>query len=108
MKILSILLIFWLGMGEGDKDIQKTEIKTSAVCDHCKERLDKALKEVEGLKYAFLDLKTFNLKVKYDAEIISLDEIRTLVSKIGYDADDVPANPASYDKLDGCCKKGAH
>jgi mercuric ion binding protein len=107
MKILSILLILFLGYGEG-KDIQKAEIKTSAACNHCKSKIDKALGEVEGIKYAFLDIKTMNVKVKYDASVISLKEIRTLINNLGYDADDQAVPAAAYEKLDQCCKKDAH
>ena len=34
-----------------------------------------------------------------------LDKIKVLISKLGYDADDVKASPEGIAKLDGCCKK---
>ena len=105
MKILSILLILFVGYGEG-KDIQKAEIKTSAICDHCKVKIDKKLREVEGVKYGFLEIKTMNVKVKYDASVVTLNQIRTILNEMGYDADDQKAPAEAYDRLDQCCKPG--
>ncbi|MBL4654727.1 MAG: hypothetical protein JKY33_02775 [Bacteroidia bacterium] len=41
---------------------------------------------------------------------ITIDNIRNAISKVGYDADEVEADPVAYEKLHGCCKKdsGVH
>jgi len=33
-----------------------------------------------------------------------LATIRAAISKLGFDADNVKADPTAYEKLDGCCK----
>jgi len=48
------------------------------------------------------------LTVEYKLGKTSPEKIRTAVSKIGYDADDVVADPKAYEKLPECCKKDGH
>ena len=38
----------------------------------------------------------------------SPEEIKEAISKLGYDADEVKADSAAYNKLPSCCKVGAH
>jgi copper chaperone CopZ len=90
-----------------DKKIAEIKIKTSAICDMCKETLEKNLAFEKGIKKSDLDVESKIITVTYNPEKISPEEIRKAIAKIGYDADDVPANKKAYDKLDGCCKKGA-
>ena len=40
------------------------------------------------------------------SEFTKLDELKNkIISKLGYDADEVKADKEAYEKLDGCCKK---
>jgi hypothetical protein len=43
--------------------------------------------------------------VTYRTDKTTPDEIRLALSKSGFNADDVKADPEAYKKLDGCCKK---
>jgi copper chaperone CopZ len=84
------------------------KIKTSAQCGMCKEAIEKAMSFEKGVKFANLDVDSKVLTVRYKASKTSPDKIRQAVAKTGYDADEVPAVQAAYDKLPDCCKKGAH
>lgn len=89
----------------------KTEIikiQTSAQCDMCKHTIEKAMAYEKGVKKSTLDVPTSVLTVEYNPKKTTPEKIRKAVSDVGYDADDVPANPTAYDKLNPCCKKGAH
>src|SRR5688500_2451615 len=66
-------------------------IKTSAVCGSCKARIEKALKAVEGVENAMLNLNNQNVKVKYNAAVTSPEKLREVVANTGYNADDVKA-----------------
>jgi pantoate kinase len=44
------------------------------------------------------------ITVVYNSKKTDLPTIKTAISQLGYDADDVKADPAGYQKLDGCCK----
>jgi mercuric ion binding protein len=81
-------------------------IQTSAICESCKNRIEKALKASDGVMEANLNLKNKRIKVKYDPAKLTPDQVRTLISKTGYDADGVKADPTSYNNLPKCCQKG--
>jgi copper chaperone CopZ len=85
---------------------QKVLIKTSAECGDCKERIESKLNYVKGVVYAELDVETKELTVKFKSDKITLEEIKKIISEIGYDADEVKANPENQAKLPACCQPG--
>jgi periplasmic mercuric ion binding protein len=88
---------------------QEIKIKTSAQCEMCKARIEKALKKVDGIESAVLNLKTKEAEIKYNPAKTNPDEIRKAIAKIGYDADEEKADMRAYNKLPKCCKKdGGH
>ena len=90
-----------------EKKVEKVSILTSAVCGDCKVRIENGLAYTKGIKDVNLDLETKVATVKYSTSRTSVDEIRKAISKLGYDADDVPADSVAYSKLPACCKKDA-
>jgi copper chaperone CopZ len=52
-----------------------------------------------------LDEAKSTITVYYNPKKTNLQEIKTAISKLGYDADDVKADQTAYASLDGCCKK---
>jgi copper chaperone CopZ len=89
-----------------EKGSQEVKIKTNAECGNCKERIESKLNYTKGITFAELDLETKDLTVKFKSKKISLDEIRKIVSEIGYDADSVKANSVSQNNLPKCCQPG--
>lgn len=92
------------------KSNQKAIIKTVLYCDHCKECETCGLKfktemlKIKGLKMYELDDKAMTFTVYYNAKKTDLQSIKLAISKLGYDADEVKADPQAYESLDGCCK----
>mgnify|MGYP000312526779 CR=1 FL=1 len=84
--------------------LSKIDIKTSAVCNHCKTKIEKGLLKQKGVKEAILNLDNKILTVTYDSDKITPEKLRASISKLGYDADDVKADPVAYKKLPNCCK----
>ena len=84
---------------------QKVKIKTSAICEMCKERIEKQLAFTKGVQESNLDLKDKVVTVTYNAKKTNIDKIKQAINDAGYDADETPSNPKSYDKLPSCCKK---
>jgi periplasmic mercuric ion binding protein len=80
------------------------KIKTSAQCGMCKDRIETALAYEKGIVKSDLNVDTKVLTVTYKPLKINPEKIRVLVSKIGYDADNVPADKLAYSKLPACCK----
>lgn len=106
-SILLTLFVIIAGVGFSQSSKVKTvEIQTSAECGACKERIEGKLNYVGGIKFAELDLETKKVTVKFSTSKISLDEIKHIISEIGYDADDVKSNPESVKKLPACCQPG--
>jgi periplasmic mercuric ion binding protein len=81
------------------------EIKTSAECDMCKTRLEKVLNLTKGVVSSSLDLKTRIVTVTYNPKKIAPAKIRDIISRTGYDADDVKARQGAYKRLPECCRK---
>jgi cation transport ATPase len=88
----------------------QVQLKTSAVCDMCKARLEKSLAYEKGVQAATLDVPTQMLTVTYRPDKTTPAALRTAVQRTGYDADAQPADARAYDKLPECCKKtnGVH
>lgn len=79
-------------------------IKTSVVCEMCTTNIEKAL-SFKGIEKLNVDLKTKIVTVSFDPQQTKPEQIRSAISKAGYDADDIKANPKAYKKLKKCCKK---
>lgn len=103
-SIVLMMLLLAVNSNAQLYELKTAEIKTSAVCEMCKERIEKKVLQLEGVIEANLDIDTKILNVKYDESKISLEEIRTAISKTGYDADDVKREPKAYRKLPKCCR----
>ena len=80
-------------------------IKTSAICDQCKERIEHDLSFEKGVKTAVLDLKTKEVTVVYNPAKTDVEKIRIAITKSGYDADSLMADPKAYRRLPDCCQK---
>ena len=79
-------------------------IQTSAICESCKNRIEKALKATDGIVSANLNLDNKKIKVKYDPTKLSPDQIRAAIAGTGYDADGVKANADAFKALPPCCQ----
>jgi copper chaperone CopZ len=90
---------------QGAAATEQVQLKTSAVCDMCKARLEKALAYEKGVQEAHLDVASQVLTVSYRPDKTSPTALRTAVQRTGYDADSQPAEPRAYDRLPDCCKK---
>ena len=82
-------------------------IQTNAICGDCKERIEGVLNYERGIIYAELNLEDKKVEVKYNSKKTSVEKIRQIISKIGYQADDVAPDKEAQNKLPDCCKPGA-
>ena len=87
---------------------QTVIIQTSAQCGDCKERIEGALNYTKGVKFADLDLESKKVTVKFLTKKTSLEKIKAIIAKIGYDADDVKADISAVQKLPKCCQPNGH
>jgi len=115
MKLYHVVLslfIFFFGfqVNAQNKKNVKAEIKLSIVCDHCKvcetcgDNFKNNILKISGVKMYELNEEKKTITVYYNSNKTDLHIIKTAISKLGFDADDVKADPIAYNKLDGCCK----
>lgn len=89
----------------------KAIIKTHFNCDHCKKcetcgkKFEAELYSTKGIKDFQIDEKNMTIIVVYNPQRVTVPQIRQAISALGFDADEVKADPKAYDKLDDCCKK---
>lgn len=110
-KIATFCLTLFLLMGTlvsfSTDGVKEVKLKTSAICNMCKARLERNVGLSKGVKEVALDVNSKVLTVKYNSAKTDVAEIKKTVSKIGYDADEVVAIQSAHDKLPKCCRKGA-
>ena len=86
------------------KEGKEVTIKTSAECNMCKERIEEKLNYTKGISFANLEVSSKLLTIKFKEDKITLAEIKTIITDLGYDADELKANVESQHKLPNCCK----
>lgn len=111
-SILLVLFTFFsFTLSAQNSKNEKAVIQTTIDCDHCKvcetcgQNFQENLYKIKGLKMYELDEKAMTITVFYNGKKTSLEEIKVAITKMGYDADNLKADPAAYENLDGCCKK---
>src|SRR5690554_3222624 len=102
--IASIFFVFTFLTATAQKG--ELVVNSTVICNMCKDNIENGLAYVDGIRSTKVDVENNTITVKYRAKKISEEEVKEEISKIGYAADDVPANPEAYDKLHACCKKG--
>ena len=64
----------------------KTEIKISGMsCAHCVARVEKSLKDLDGVKEVKVDLETGKATVKYNPKKVEPSKLEDAVKEAGYD-----------------------
>lgn len=108
LLLIAINFIFISGYAKQPK-VQRAEIKTpQAKCEPCKQLIEStAPKYVDGLLKINVIFKRGVTLVQWNPDRTNIEEIKTAIANVGFDADDVTAAPDAYKKLPACCKKPA-
>ncbi|GGA95310.1 heavy-metal-associated domain-containing protein [Puia dinghuensis] len=81
-------------------------IKTPTVqCQECKDRIERYMSHEDGIVKINVDYKKKITTVTYLTDRTNIENIKTDIANVGYDADDVTAEPDAYKRLPTCCKK---
>lgn len=84
----------------------KAKIKTpNALCEACKARIESYLKRMDGIVLVDVNYRKGETTVRYQMDRTDIEQIKTAIANLGYDADDVAANEESYKRLPKTCKK---
>ncbi len=104
-SVFSVLLLSVFSLAFKTEPPAKVKIKTSAICEMCKERIEKQLAFTKGVNESNLDLKDKVVTVTFNPKKTDANKIKQAINDAGYDADETLANDKSYEKLPSCCKK---
>lgn len=108
-KLVLILVISTVSISFAQvkkKALETLTLKTPTVqCQMCKDRIERYMMREEGVTKSVVDFKRKTTKVTYWTDRTNIENIKTAIANVGYDAEDVTANEESYNKLPKCCKK---
>lgn len=85
--------------------ISEVTVSTPSIqCRTCEKNILKAFNRIDGITNVTVDLKKKIVTVNYNAAVITVPSIKTIISNTGYDADEIERVASAYEKLDECCK----
>lgn len=101
---ISILTFSLAGFSQV-KPIQKAVIVTPGVQDEaCKTRIENQLAHEYGVKAVKVDFRKHVVGVQWYTDRTNIENIKTAIANMGYDADDVTAEPDAYKRLPKSCQ----
>jgi copper chaperone CopZ len=104
--ILLLMLGFAIGANAQQKKPITVTINTPSVqCDMCKNKIEDYLKYEDGVTKVVVNPKQKKTVVTYLTDRTNLNNIKTAIANVGYDAEEIKAAKDAYDKLPSCCKK---
>lgn len=87
------------------KPVQKAVIKTPGViADACKTSIDNFLVHQYGVSSVKADYRRHTVTVVWYTDRTNIENIKYALANMGYDADDVTAEPGAYKRLNPACK----
>ena len=99
-------MLFFLGIHTQAQEVVyvKGTFKVWGKCEMCKSKIEKAAKEIDGVKSAKWSLASQKILIKFNDKETSLDEIQSTIAGVGYDTEKHKAKDETYNKLHHCCK----
>ncbi len=87
------------------KAIQKAVITTPGVrSEACKTYIDNRLVHEYGVSAVKADYKRHTVTVSWFTDRTNIENVKTALANMGYDANDVTAEPEAYKRLDKECQ----
>lgn len=105
-KIVLIAFITLIGLTAWSQDAKNATvvIQTNGVCKMCHDLMQKNVPFFKGVTDFSYDDASSKVTVVYNPQKTNPDEIRLEISKLGYNADQVKADPEARAKLPACCR----
>ncbi len=103
--IFSLLLFFSPAIFSQAKAVQKAVISTPNVqCEACKTRIENRLAHEQGISSVKADYRKHTVTVVWYRDRTNIENIKTALANMGYDADDITAEPDAYKRLPKTCQ----
>ena len=104
LTVVGFLLFCLSGMAQ-QKTSGKAIISTPGMfTEDCKARIEQSLFKQYGIVAYKADLKKKNVTVTWLTDRTDIEQIKTMIANVGFDADDVTADEFAYKKLSPDCK----
>jgi len=99
------LAVFTAPVFAQQKTVQKAVIQTPGVQDEaCKTRIENFLVHEYGVSSVKADFKRHTVTVVWYTDRTNIENIKTALANMGYDADDIKADPEAYKRLPAACR----
>lgn len=82
----------------------ETKLAVSGNCGMCKDRIEKAALEVDGVVAANWDVADQSLQLTFQPDKTELEAVHRAIAKKGHDTEMVRASDKAYNGLHSCCK----
>ena len=102
--LITFTIIFIGTFSYGQNKNAKASIKVDGVCMMCKKRIEKASIKTKGVKSAVWNVETHELKLIFDENKTSIEQIESNVTTVGHDTKSFVASKEAYESLHPCCK----
>ena len=93
------------GLSQQKKPVTSKINTPGLQCEECKIRVEDYLKFEDGIGKVVAYPKGRYVTVTFFTDRTNIENIKTAIANVGYDADDVTANEDSYKRLPTKCKK---
>ena len=102
--LLTVTMLFIGTLSYGQNKNAKASIEVDGVCMMCKKRIEKASLKRKGVKSASWNVDTHELKLIFDENKTSVEQIASNVTAVGHDTISFIASKEAYESLNPCCK----
>jgi copper chaperone len=103
---MAVVALLFSSSAMAKEGLETAKIKTNPHCQDCKVKIEKALKAVDGVKEAKLNMKDNVVTVKYASDKTTKETLSKTILDLGFKADAAePANPhkaCSADEMKSC------
>ncbi|MDB5253608.1 MAG: heavy metal transporter [Flaviaesturariibacter sp.] len=112
MKKIFLAIALLIGATTGafsqTKAVKTVKISLPTVqCEMSKTQIETYLKRYDGIGAINVNWKKKEATVKYLTDRITEEEIKAAIANVGYDANEITAEPDAYKRLPACCRKPA-
>lgn len=103
------LTVFMLLPNSTAAKSSKTSFSASITCDGCKNKIEKKMKDVDGVNSTDVDVETKTVNFDYNPEVITVADLKTNVANLGFEVSEADVKQCSTkdkecstaDKADG-------
>ena len=99
-----VIVLFSISVMAQKSSNETVVIQTNGVSEKCKNIFSEKVPYFKGVIDFSYDVKTAKMTVTYNPKKTTPAEIRKGISNLGYNADDIKANPTARAKLPECCR----